>query len=54
MYLKEDFDFLIKVFNDSSYLEDITGLKELKYALDQHEDDFVTELSDSDNEFKIV
>lgn len=48
MYKKEGFDFLIKVFNDPTYLEDITGLKELKLALDDTETDFVTELSDSD------
>ena len=48
MYKKDGFEFLIKVFNDSSYLEDIVGLKELKNALDQLDDDFVTELSDSD------
>ena len=49
MYKKEGFEFLIKVFNDSSYLEDITGLKELKTALDETEADFVTELSDSES-----
>ena len=49
MYRKEGFEFLEKVFNDSFYLEDIVGLKELKNALDQLEGDFVTELSDSDN-----
>jgi hypothetical protein len=48
MYKREGFEFLAKVFNDSSYLEDIVGLKELKMALDQYEGDFVTELSDSD------
>lgn len=51
MYEREGFDFLIKVFNDSSYLEDITGLKELKTALDENENDFVTELSDSESGF---
>ena len=50
MYQREGFDFLIKVFNDSSYLEDITGLTELKTALDENEPDFVVELTDSDNE----
>ena len=49
MYQREGFDFLLKVFNDSSYLEDITGLTELKTALDENETDFVTELSDSDS-----
>lgn len=48
MYKKEGFDFLIKVINDSAYLEDITGLKELKTELDDTEADFVTELDDSD------
>lgn len=48
MYKKEGFEFLVKVFNDSSYLEDITGLKELKLVLDETEADFITELSDSD------
>ena len=48
MYKKEGFDFLIKVFNDPTYLEDITGLKELKTALDETEGDFVTELSDNE------
>ncbi|CAF0732532.1 unnamed protein product [Brachionus calyciflorus] len=48
MYKKDGFDFLLKVFNDPTYLEDITGLKELKTALDQTETDFVTELSDSE------
>jgi ubiquitin-like modifier-activating enzyme ATG7 len=51
LYEKEGFDFLIKVFNDSTYLEDITGLKELKTALDENENDFVTELSDSESGF---
>lgn len=51
MYLKEGFDFLIKVFNDSKYLEDLTGLTELKTALDENETDFVTELSDSESGF---
>jgi hypothetical protein len=46
MYKNEGFDFLIKVFNDPTYLEDITGLKKLKTALDETEADFVTELSD--------
>jgi hypothetical protein len=49
MYKQEGFEFLAKVFNDSSYLEDIVGLKELKNALDQLERDFVTELSDSED-----
>jgi hypothetical protein len=49
MYNNEGFDFLLKVFNDSSYLEDITGLKELKVALDETEADFCTELSDEEN-----
>lgn len=48
MYKKEGFDFLLKVFNDSSYLEDITGLKELKTELDETEADFVTELDDNE------
>jgi hypothetical protein len=39
---------LLKAFNDSSYLEEITGLKELKIALDENEPDFVAELSDSE------
>lgn len=47
-YKKEGFEFLIKVFNDSSYLEEITGLKELKVALDEAETDFLTELSDDE------
>ena len=49
MYEREGFDFLLKVFNDSGYLEDITGLKELKNALDENETDFVTELSDCES-----
>ena len=49
MYRKEGFEFLIKVFNDSSYLEDITGLKELKAALDETESEFVTEISDNES-----
>jgi ubiquitin-like modifier-activating enzyme ATG7 len=49
MYKKEGFDFLIKVFNDSSYLEDITGLTELKTALDETEAHFFTELSDDES-----
>jgi hypothetical protein len=49
MYNKEGFEFLLKVFNDSSYLEDITGLKDLKVALDQTETDYCTELSDGEN-----
>jgi len=49
MYKTEGFNFLVKVFNDSTYLEDITGLKELKTALDENETDFVTELSDSES-----
>lgn len=48
MYKKDGFSFLIKVFNDSSFLEDITGLKELKAELDETESNFVTELNDSD------
>ena len=50
MYEKEGFDFLVKVFNDSAYLEDITGLTELKTVLDENEPDFVVELSDSETE----
>ncbi len=48
MYKKEGFEFLVKVFNDSAYLEDITGLKHLKTELDETETDFVIELNDSD------
>jgi len=48
MYKKDGFDFLIKVFNDSSYLEDVTGLKDLKSELDDTDADFVTELDDTD------
>lgn len=50
MYKKEGFDFLLKVFNDSAYLEDVTGLKELKTELDGTDADFVTELSDDDDD----
>lgn len=49
MYKKEGFDFLIKVFNDPNYLEDVTGLKELKAALDQADFDLISALSDSDD-----
>ncbi len=49
MYNNEGFDFLVEVFNDSTYLEEITGLKELKLALDEAESEFVTELSDSES-----
>nr|AWV66688.1 autophagy-related protein 7 [Brachionus koreanus] len=48
-YKREGFDFLIKVFNDPNYLEDVTGLKELKAALDEAEFDLVSGLSDSDD-----
>ena len=51
MYNKDGFEFLIKVFNDSSYLEDLTGLKELKQALDETESDFVIDLSDENNDY---
>lgn len=49
MYKKDGFDFLLKVFNDSAYLEDVTGLKDLKTELDDTDADFVTELSDTDD-----
>ena len=48
MYKEEGFDFLMKAFNDSTYLEEITGLKQLKVALDENEPDFVVELNDSE------
>ncbi len=50
-YEKEGFEFLLKVFNNANYLEDLTGLTELKNALDQKEPEFVIELSDSENDF---
>jgi ubiquitin-like modifier-activating enzyme ATG7 len=49
MYNKDGFDFLLKVFNDSAYLEDITGLKDLKISLDENEPEFVIELSDNES-----
>lgn len=29
VYRRDGFDFLLKVFNDPNYLEDVTGLTEL-------------------------
>jgi hypothetical protein len=49
MYEKEGFNFLINAFNNSTYLEDLTGLTELKNALDQNEPEFVIELSDAES-----
>lgn len=48
-YEKEGFEFLLKCFNENSYLEDLSGLTELKNALDQNEPEFVIELSDSES-----
>jgi len=48
-YQTEGFEFLMKCFNQNSYLEDLSGLTELKNALDQNEPDFVIELSDSES-----
>lgn len=48
-YEKEGFDFLMKAFNENSYLEDLSGLTGLKNALDENEPEFVIELSDSES-----
>lgn len=48
-YEKEGFEFLVKCFNQNSYLEDLSGLTELKNALDQNEPEFVIELSDTES-----
>lgn len=45
LYRKEGLDFLIKVFNDCSYLEDCSGLKQIHEETDLNE---VWELSDDD------
>ena len=42
----------MRVFNNSTYLEDLTGLTELKNALDLNEPEFVIELSDTDSDLK--
>lgn len=48
-YEKEGFEFLMKAFNKNSYLEDLSGLTELKNSLDENEPEFVIELSDSES-----
>lgn len=48
MYKKDGFDFLIKVFNDPNFLEEITGLKELKTSLELADLDLVSGFSDSE------
>ena len=48
MYERDGFDFLIKVFNESAYLEEITGLKALKTDLENTGCDLVIELSDDE------
>ncbi len=48
-YKTGGFEFLMKCFNQNSYLEDLSGLTQLKKALDQNEPDFVIELSDTDS-----
>lgn len=42
-YKKEKFEFLLKVFNNPTYLEDITGLSKMK------EEDIVWEISQDDD-----
>lgn len=49
MYRQEGFEFLMKAFNQNSYLEDLSGLTALKEALDENEPEFVIELSDSES-----
>lgn len=49
MYKEKGFDFLIKVFNDPNFLEEITGLKELKTSLELGDLDLVSGLSDLDD-----
>lgn len=39
-YEKNGFEFLLKVFNSSKYLEELTGLKELYDNIDQDQVDF--------------
>ena len=48
MYKKDGFEFLLKVFNDSGYLEEISGLKELKKEFDENELELILELSDTE------
>ncbi|XP_054712577.1 LOW QUALITY PROTEIN: ubiquitin-like modifier-activating enzyme ATG7 [Uloborus diversus] len=45
-YKNEGFDFLLQVFNDPNYLEEVTGLKELMNSISMDE---VFELSDDDS-----
>nr|APY27057.2 autophagy-related protein 7 [Dugesia japonica] len=47
-YKAEGFEFLLKVFNDPDYLEEVAGLKELQSSIDF---DCVTALTDSDDDF---
>ncbi len=49
MYRKEGFEFLLRAFNQNSYLEDLSGLTALKEALDENEPEFVIELSDCES-----
>lgn len=48
-YREEGFEFLLKVFNTPSYLEDITGLSALQQCTD---DSQIWELSDSEEEME--
>ena len=43
-------DFLFEVFNDPTYLEDVTGLSKLKAEIDENFGDDIIALSDSDQE----
>ena len=49
-FYKRGNEFLFEVFNDPSYLEDVTGLSKLKAEIDENFADEIIVMSDDDDD----